>query len=381
MRILIAPDSFKECLTATEVAKNIALGILQVMPEATITCIPIADGGEGTVEAITTATNGKIIPIDTLDALMRPISSFYGITGDGKTAIIEMAAASGLGLIKTSERNPLKTSTFGTGMLIKSVMEKGYTSIILGIGGSATNDGGMGMARALGYRFLNKQNQEIGEGGGSLYSLAFIDSSKVDPLLKNTVITVACDVTNPLCGPNGASAIYGPQKSASPEMVKILDENLMHFSKIIIEQLGKDIANIPGAGAAGGLGAGMLAFTNASLSPGFEIVKTITNLEKHIQQADLIFTAEGKIDYQTQFGKTPFGVAQLAFKYQKPVIALCGIIGQGANILYEKGISSIFAIADKPMSVEESVRNAAVLLQNTSERIIRLIQSKSKLIN
>ena len=374
MRILIAPDSFKECLTATEVAKNIALGIIRVMPDAEITCIPIADGGEGTVEAITTATNGKIIGVNTFDALMRPISSYYGITSDGKTAIIEMAAASGLNFIKPSERNPLKTSTIGTGILVKAVLEAGYKDIILGLGGSATNDGCMGMAKALGYRFLNKQNQEIGEGGGSLSSLAFIDSSKVDPLLKTSVITVACDVTNPLFGPNGASAIYGPQKGASIEMVKVLDDNLIHFSKIIKEQLGKDIADIPGSGAAGGLGAGLLAFTNASLSPGFEIVKTITNLEKHIQQSNIIFTAEGKIDYQTQYGKTPFGVAQLALKYQKPVIALCGIIGEGADIMYEKGITGIFTIADKPMSVEESVKNASFLIQKTAERIMRIIR-------
>ncbi len=374
MRILIAPDSFKECLTATEVAKNIALGIIRVMPDAEITCIPIADGGEGTVEAITTATNGKIIGVNTFDALMRPISSYYGITSDGKTAIIEMAAASGLNFIKPSERNPLKTSTIGTGILVKAVLEAGYKDIILGLGGSATNDGCMGMAKALGYRFLNKQNQEIGEGGGSLSSLAFIDSSKVDPLLKTSVITVACDVTNPLFGPNGASAIYGPQKGARIEMVKVLDDNLIHFSKIIKEQLGKDIADIPGSGAAGGLGAGLLAFTNASLSPGFEIVKTITNLEKHIQQSNIIFTAEGKIDYQTQYGKTPFGVAQLALKYQKPVIALCGIIGEGADIMYEKGITGIFTIADKPMSVEESVKNASFLIQKTAERIMRIIR-------
>jgi len=374
MRILIAPDSFKECLTASKVAKNIASGILKVMPDAEITCIPIADGGEGTVEAITTAANGKIIQVQSLDALMRPISSFYGITGDGKTAIIEMAAASGLELLKPSERNPLKTSTFGTGLLIKSVIEAGYRNIILGIGGSSTNDGGMGMAKALGYRFLNKQNQEIGEGGGSLKSLAVIDSSKVEPLIKSAVIRVACDVTNPLCGPNGASAIYGPQKGASAEMVKVLDDNLLHFSKFILEQLGKDIADVPGAGAAGGLGAGMLAFTNATLSPGFEIVKTITNLEKHIQQSDIIFTAEGKIDFQTQYGKTPFGVAQLAAKYQKPVIALCGIIGEGVDIMYEKGITGIFSIADKPMSVEESIKNAAFLIQKTAERIMRIIK-------
>jgi len=381
MRILIAPDSFKECLSAAEVARNIAIGISRVMPDAKITSIPIADGGEGTVEALITATNGSMVAVDSVDALMRPVQSFYGILGDGKTAVIEMAAASGLGLLANSERNPLITSTFGTGLLIKTALEHGYTNIILGIGGSATNDAGVGMAQALGFCFLDKENNELPPGGGSLNKLKFFNSTNANPLLKFATIRVACDVNNPLCGENGASAVYGPQKGATPEMVKMLDNNLLHFSEIIKNQLGKDVALMPGSGAAGGLGAGLLAFTNATLQPGFEIIKNITNLESHIQQADLIYTAEGKIDSQTQYGKTPFGVAQIALKYKLPVIALAGVIGEGAEILYEKGITSIFALADKPMSIEDSILDAGILLQNIAERSFRLFSFKNKYLN
>jgi glycerate kinase len=304
---------------------------------------------------------------------MRPIQSFFGVLGNGTTAVIEMAAASGIELIEPEKRNPMLASTFGTGLLIKEALEHGFTDIIIGIGGSATNDGGVGMARALDYKFLDSNNLEIANGGGALNNLTRIDTSGVNPLLSNATITVACDVTNPLCGPNGASVVFGPQKGATPEMVEVLDLNLKKLAEAIKLQMDCDVADIPGAGAAGGLGAGLMAFANATLKPGFEIVKEITHLEDQIQTAGLVFTAEGKIDFQTQYGKTPFGVAQIASRYKVPVIALAGIIGQGAETLLEKGITAYFALADKPMSMEESKENAAQLLEKTTEQVMRVI--------
>lgn len=373
MKIIIAPDSFKECLTATQVAHHMEIGIRSVYPTAEITSIPIADGGEGTVDALVTATNGFINRVGSVDALLRPIQSFYGVLGNGVTAVIEMAAASGIELIEPEKRNPMVASTFGTGLLIKEALERGFFDIIIGIGGSGTNDGGVGMAKALGYKFLDANNCEIGDGGGALTHLSKIDISGVNPLLNKARITVACDVTNPLCGPNGASVIFGPQKGATPEMVGALDNNLKRLAEVIELHLGKNVAENSGAGAAGGLGAGLLAFTNATLKPGFEIVKEITQLENHIQNADFVFTAEGKIDYQTQFGKTPFGVAQIASKYNVPVFALTGIIGEGSEVLLQKGITAYFALADRPMSIEESKKNAGHLLEKTIEQVMRVI--------
>jgi len=373
MKIIIAPDSFKECLTATQVAHHMEIGIRSVYPTAEITSIPIADGGEGTVDALVTATNGFINRVGSVDALLRPIQSFYGVLGNGVTAVIEMAAASGIELIEPEKRNPMVASTFGTGLLIKEALERGFFDIIIGIGGSATNDGGVGMAKALGYKFLDANNCEIGDGGGALTHLSKIDISGVNPLLNKARITVACDVTNPLCGSNGASVIFGPQKGATPEMVGALDNNLKRLAEVIELHLGKNVAENSGAGAAGGLGAGLLAFTNATLKPGFEIVKEITQLENHIQNADFVFTAEGKIDYQTQFGKTPFGVAQIASKYNVPVFALTGIIGEGSEVLLQKGITAYFALADRPMSIEESKKNAGHLLEKTIEQVMRVI--------
>ena len=373
MNVVVAPDSFKECLSARLVAESIASGIRRVMPETEIIQIPIADGGEGTVDALIAATKGKMVKAMTYDPLMRPVISFYGVCGDGKTAIIEMAAASGIGLLSSDERNPMYTTTYGTGKLIIDALEAGYKTIILGIGGSATNDGGSGMAQALGVSLMDKSGKEIAHGGGHLSSLEYIDTSRIKPLINEAQIIVACDVTNPLFGYNGASFIYGPQKGGTPAMIETLDKNLEHFAKLIKEQLNIDVANVPGSGAAGGLGAGLMAFANAQLKPGFEIIKSITRLEEFISKADLVFTAEGKIDFQTQFGKTPYGVAQIAAKYIIPVVALAGIIGNGAEILYEKGITSMFSIVDKPMTLKESIAHAEDLLQNTAERVMRAI--------
>lgn len=378
MNIVIAPDSFKECLSAREVAVAIAEGIKEACPHCSIVRIPVADGGEGTVESMVEAAGGQIVEVESEDALRRPIRSFIGLLNDNSAAVIEMAAASGIGLIHSSERNPLITSTYGTGLLIRHALEKGFKRIIIGIGGSATNDGGMGMAVALGYRFLDSNGREVGHGGGNLKYVSVIDNSEVIPLLGDAEITVACDVTNVLCGPQGASAVFGPQKGATPGMVEELDAGLKHFAGIIRDKLGKNILDVPGAGAAGGLGGGLLAFTPSVLKPGFEIVKNITKLKQHIKEADFVFTGEGKIDFQTQFGKTPYGVAQIASKYGKPVIALAGSIGPGAEVLLDKGITAYFGITDKPMSPEESVKSAGRLLQNTAQQVMRVVLQSKK---
>ena len=371
MHIVIAPDSFKECLTATQVALAISQGIKRVVPEAEITCIPIADGGEGTVEALVSATGGTIITTPSVDALNRPIQSFYGILGDGKTAIIEMAAASGIELLAPHERNPLITSTFGTGLLMKAALDAGFTQLIVGIGGSATNDGGAGMAQALGFGLFDYHGLSLKPGGGSLGDLHSIDCSNVHPLLRKAKITVASDVRNPLLGPTGSTYVYGPQKGATPEMLATLEKNMAWFSHILQQELGVTLSELPGAGAAGGLGAGLMAFCNAEMGSGFELVSQLTHLEKYIGEASLVFTAEGKIDSQTAFGKTASGVAGLAKKYQIPVIALAGTVAGGLSELYEQGITAVFAIGNQPMSLEASKAHASELLANTAEQIMR----------
>ena len=373
MRIVIAPDSFKECLTATQVSLAISDGILRIFPEAEIICIPMADGGEGTVESLVAATCGQIIPASSLDALNRPIQSFYGVLGDGITAVIEMAAASGIELLSAEERNPMITSTFGTGLLIKAAMEAGYAHIILGIGGSATNDGGAGMAQALGYGLLDINNHQIGPGGGSLGKLDRIDHSNVHPLLQKVKITVASDVRNLLLGPSGATYVYGPQKGASPEMLEILENNLTHFSGVLEKEFGENFDNTSSAGAAGGLGAGLMAFCRAEIVSGFDMINELTHLEEQISQSALVFTGEGKIDSQSAYGKTVGGVARIAKKHGIQVIALAGVVASDLTEIYQLGVSSVFAIADRPMSPEESKERAGELLASSSERIMRLI--------
>lgn len=374
MQIVVAPDSLKECLTATRVALAISEGIKRIFPQAVINCIPIADGGEGTVEAMVTATGGAIVQTPSFDAINRSIESFFGVLGDGKTAVIEMAAASGIELLAPAERNPLITSTFGTGMLIKAALDAGYTQLIVGIGGSATNDGGAGMAQALGFGLFDREGFSLKPGGGALADLHSIDNSKIHPLLHKAKITIASDVRNPLTGPSGATYTYGPQKGASPEILETLERNMVHFSQLLQEQMGINLSDIPGAGAAGGLGAGLMAFCRAEMASGFELVSELTHLEDHIREASLVFTAEGKIDAQTAYGKTVSGVANLAKRYKVPVIALAGRVDGGLNELYEQGISAVFAIANQPMSQEESIARASELLADRAEQIMRTVK-------
>ncbi len=374
MKILIAPDSFKDCLPANEVARFIELGILKVFPDAEIIKIPLADGGEGTVEALVNTTNGKIKNIQVHDPLMRKIDSFFGILGNRKTAIIEMAAASGLELLKEKERNPWLTTTFGTGELIKAALDFGCQTILIGIGGSATVDGGAGMVQALGVELLDEKNKSIAKGGKGLAQLNTINTDTLDKRLKECKISVACDVKNPLLGENGAAKVYGPQKGANPEMVQKLEQNLTHYAKVIESHLGTSIAETQGAGAAGGLGAGLLAFLNADLKPGFELISETVHLAEQIVIADLVITAEGKIDYQTRFGKTPAGVAGVAKNFNKPLLAFAGSLGPRVESLNELGFTSIIPITDKPMSLQESITNAGELLMNAAERTMRILK-------
>jgi len=373
MKVLILPDSFKNCLSSTAVAKALSEGVRRVFPNAQIEHYPVADGGEGTVTAFVEACEGKLITCPAHDALGREIESFYGLLPDG-TAVIEMAAASGIELLSPEEKNPLIASSYGTGEIIKAALTSGAKKIILGLGGSATNDGGMGMAKALGYRFLKANGEEIGEGGAALSELVTIDTTKVSKRLTKCRFMVACDVQNPLTGESGATAVYGPQKGATPEMVRQLDQHLHRLAQVIKQDLGVDVENIAGAGAAGGMGAGSIAFLHGELQAGFSIVTEILDLKNKVAQADIILTGEGKIDAQSSQGKTPYAVAQLAKAADKKVLAFAGYLGEGYRQLYAQGFDAIFPIAEKPMSLEESLRSAAPLLANAAERAFRMLR-------
>lgn len=371
MKIVIAPDSFKGSLSAFEVAKSIQKGIANVDQTIETIIVPLADGGEGTVQSLIDATNGKIMEVTVHDPLFREIKSFYGIMGDGQTAVIEMAAASGLPLLKHDERNPLKATSYGTGELIKDALDKGCKRFIIGLGGSATNDAGCGMARALGVRFLDENGREVGMGGGELSKVNSIDFSEMDSRIKNAQFLAACDVDNPLCGEKGASEVYGRQKGASDEDVITLDNGLHHFAQIVKQQLHLDIKDIAGAGAAGGMGAGVITFLQATLQRGVDIVLEATLFHKKIESADLIISGEGRIDFQTAFGKTLYGVAQIAKAKNIPLIVLAGSLGDGYKTLYEKGFAGIFSIIDKPMSLQDAIADTSMLLENAAENVVR----------
>ncbi len=373
MKILIATDSFKDCLTAREVALALKIGFLRGSPGHTVEILPLADGGEGTVDALMDATGGRRIPMRVMDPLMRETDAFFGITGDGRTAVIEMAAASGLEKLASPERNPWITSTYGTGQLIAAAIDRGCGRILMGIGGSATNDCGAGMAEALGVRFLDSAGEPAGKGGGALGRVEQIDLTGLHPGVGSTEILVACDVANPLTGPEGASAVYGPQKGADRQMVRKLDAGLRHFAGKIREQTGREIEHVPGAGAAGGLGAGLIAFLDAKLEKGFDLVAGMVGLEEKIRRADLVITGEGKIDRQTRFGKVPFGVARLAAGAHKPVIAVTGSMESGSEGLYTEGITAVFPVIERPMTLEQALRHAREMVERTGERIARTL--------
>jgi len=379
VRVVIAPDSFKGSLTALEVANAVEEGLKRVIPDLEAVKVPMADGGEGTVQSLVDATGGRIIKRTVTGPLGEKVEAEFGILGDGVTAVIEMASASGLPLVPPEKRNPMVTTTYGTGELIKAALDMGCRRFIIGIGGSATNDGGAGMAQALGVKLLDKDGKQIPFGGGGLLKLERIDISTLDPRIKESEIVVACDVDNPLTGPRGAARVYAPQKGATPEMVEILDRALKRFAEIVRRDLGKDVENVPGAGAAGGLGAGLMAFLNAKLRSGVEIVIETVKLEEKMRGADLVITGEGGIDSQTVFGKTPIGVAKTAKKFDLPVIAIAGGISDDASVLYEHGIDAMVSIIPRPMSLEEAISRGAELVADAAERAARLLLLGMKL--
>jgi glycerate kinase len=374
MRIVIAPQSLKGSLTAAEAGLAIAQGVRSVYPHAEITIVPIADGGEGTVQALVDATGGRFVQREVTGPLGEPVMAFFGILGDGQTAAIEMAACAGLPLVPPERRNPLITTTYGVGELIHAALEEHCTRLLIGIGGSATNDGGAGMAQALGAHLMTAEGNEIAPGGTALSTLAHIIPGTLDERLQACKVEVACDVTNPLCGPMGASAIYGPQKGATPEMVGELDAALAHYAQIIEQDLQRAVKDIPGAGAAGGLGAGLLAFLNAELRPGAQIVLEAVGLEEYLRSADLVITAEGQIDEQTAYGKSVGAVASLAKRYHLPVLALAGSLGMNYQSIYKLGIDAVIALPSRPMTLAYAMEHAAELVSDATERALRLIQ-------
>lgn len=379
MKFVIAPDSFKGSLTAKEAATAMANGIRRVFPHADYQLVPMADGGEGTVQALVDATGGQIIRATVHDPFDRTTVASYGLLGDGKTAVIEMAAASGLQFVNDQNRNPLVTSTYGTGELILDAISRGVKQIIVGLGGSATVDGGAGMAQALGIRLLDVAGNEIAHGGGALNRLARVDISKLAPGLSRVKILLASDVTNPLTGEQGAARVFGPQKGATPEMVATLDKNLSHFSAVVKRDCGSSPASIAGAGAAGGLGFGLLAFTAAEIHRGVDLVLRFTDFAHRVAGADYVFTGEGQIDFQTQFGKTPLGVSRLARQVVPgvPVIALAGSIGQGVAVLNDD-FTAIFATPTGAKDLSQAIADAPADIAQTAENVARLIKGCRK---
>lgn len=377
-KVVIAPDSFKESLSALEVAEAIERGFRQIFPQVQYVKLPMADGGEGTVDSMVAATGGEIVTVAVTGPLGQPVQAFYGLLGEGETAVIEMAAASGLHLAPKAQRDPRMTTSYGTGELILAALERGVKTIILGIGGSATNDGGAGMMQALGARLLDENRQALPPGGAALAQLSYIDLSGVDPRLQQGSITAACDVDNPLCGANGASAVFGPQKGATPEMVTQLDAALRHYGTLLEQATGREVINTPGAGAAGGMGAALLGMLNARLRPGIEIVIETLQLEEALRDADLVITGEGRLDSQSIHGKTPIGVARVAKRFGLPVIGIAGSLSKDYQVVHQHGIDAAFSVLDRVVSLEEALAEAADNLEVTARNVAavwRLAQS------
>jgi glycerate 2-kinase len=374
MRIVVAPDSYKGSATALAVAEAIERGVKAVFRDADVAKVPIADGGEGTVDALVVATNGRIEERTVRGPLGDPVRARWGVLGDGETAVVEMAAASGLPLVPKERRDPRAATTYGTGELVRAALEAGLARIVVGIGGSATNDGGTGFARALGARFLDEGGRDLPEGGAALARLARIELAGLDPRLASAQITVACDVDNPLTGPRGASAVYGPQKGATPEMVKELDGALGRYAEVARAATGRDVATQAGAGAAGGLGAGLLFFTPARLRPGVSIVLETTAFEALVKGADLVITGEGRTDFQTAMGKAPVGVAAAAKRHGVPVLCLSGGLGDGADDVLAQGIDAVASIVPGPMSLEECMARGPELVEAAAARLCRMVK-------
>ncbi|MAZ60372.1 MAG: glycerate kinase [Chloroflexi bacterium] len=374
MKVVIAPQAFKGSLSAMAAARAIARGVLICDSTTEIVLVPVADGGDGTLSALIDSTGGQTFKSVVTGPLGFAVEAEWGVMGDGQTAVIEMAQASGLVLVPPKRRNPLNTTTRGTGQIIKEALDKGYSRIIVGLGGSATNDGGAGMASALGVQFLDRDGKTVSDGGAALSELAHIDLATIHPGLKSAEIIGATDVTNPLCGPTGASAVYGPQKGANTEIINRLDSALMHLADIIKSDIGMDVSDKPGSGAAGGLGAGLLAFANAELRSGIDMVCDVLEFEKHVNGADLVITGEGQSDASTVYDKAPMGVARKATAHNVPTVVLAGSLGKGYEELYKHGISAVVCIADRPMAFDQSLSRTEELLEAAADRTMRLIK-------
>lgn len=372
MKVVIAPDSFKESLTAKQVCDAIQAGLARVWHDAKFVAIPVADGGEGTVQSLVDATQGRLVEVKVMGPQGKRVEAFYGMLGDNQTAVIEMAAASGLHHVPLAQRDPKLTTSFGTGELIRHALDQGVTKLIIGLGGSATNDGGVGMLAALGARFTNADGEPIQLTGGGLRELTHIDLQDFDPRLQHCDILVACDVNNPLCGDKGASAVFGPQKGATPEDIQLLDGALRQFGLLTAKVTGKMVLESAGAGAAGGMGAALLAYTEARLRPGIEIVLETVQLAHQVSDADLVITGEGRIDSQTVHGKTPMGVAKVAKRFDVPVLALCGCTGDNYQAVYQCGIDAVFAAVPRAMSLEDALKESDFNLADLAENVARL---------
>ncbi|EOD2802929.1 glycerate kinase [Klebsiella aerogenes] len=378
MKIVIAPDSYKESLSALDVATAIETGFREIYPHAEYVKVPVADGGEGTVEAMVAATQGHIVQVSVTGPLGEPVNAFYGLSGDMRCAYIEMAAASGLESVPPTRRNPLLTTSWGTGELIRHALDAGVSQIIIGIGGSATNDGGAGMAQALGAKLLSAGQQQIAPGGGALETLARIDLSELDPRLADCRIDVACDVTNPLTGPQGASAVFGPQKGATAAMIERLDRGLQHFAQIIDRDLDIDVLNLEGGGAAGGMGAALYAFCGANLRPGIEIVTDALGLAELVADADLVITGEGRIDSQTIHGKVPVGVAKVAKRFNVPVIGIAGSLTADVGVVHQHGLDAVFSVLYSVCTLDEALANAAANVRMTARNVAAVLDMGGK---
>ena len=372
LRIVISPQAFKHSIGAREAALAIQRGVLMAAPDTETILIPVADGGDGTLAALIDTTGGTYREAVVTGPLGDPTPARWGVMGDGETAVIEMALASGLALIPDDRRDPRRATTYGTGELMRDALDAGYRRIIVGLGGSATNDGGTGMASALGARFLDSAGNPLAPGGAALASLSRVDTGALHPSLAQATIIGATDVTNPLCGDTGASAIFGPQKGATPEMVAELDACLSNLASVIRSDVGSDVLHTPGSGAAGGLGAGLIAFAGAELRSGIDMVCDVLDFDSHAPGADLVITGEGRADRSTAFDKAPMGIARRAGQFGVPTILIAGSLGPGYETLYEHGIDAILPIAEEPSDLESSLQRGSELLERAAERAIRL---------
>lgn len=375
MRIVVAPSGFKESLGADEVADRIEAGVLRVLPDAEVLKAPMVDGGEGFTKALTSATDGVVREVAVTGPMGEPVESFYGfLGGEGpETAVLEMAAAAGLTLVPRDVRDPSGTTTYGVGELIRAALDEGAERLLVGCGDSGTTDGGAGMAQALGVRLLDEEGEEIGRGGIELARLRSIDLSGRDPRLDGVKIDVACNWHNVLCGERGVARVFGPQKGATPEQVERLAGALDNYADVIEKDLGVDVREAPGCGASGGLGAGLSALLGATLHPRYDIVSRYLDVEALMDGADLVFTAEGGIDFQTPRGKIPAEIASRAKKYGVPVVAIVGTVGKGAQINHEHGIDAYLSILQEPCTLEEAIENAGELVAVCAEDVTRLV--------